>query len=301
MRKIGADETQRDVVVIGASAGGVDALPRLLAGISRDLPAAVLVVQHLNPSSSMQLVEVVGRGSPLPVAWAEQGHKLCPGRVMIAPPGLHMRIEDDRVTLDRGLREHHARPSIDVLFRTAAQHHANRVVGVLLTGALDDGVAGLAAIDRAGGVVVVQDPDDADFDDMPRHALDEVDVDHVARAELLGPLIDRLVRERPDPPPGLDDMTDEHAAISGTHDAATERALWAAVRSLHQQASKLAELARDSRMVGSKLAARYERKSKQAYDDATRARGFLLERQQRRGARRGDPRAMRASSRGRQA
>jgi hypothetical protein len=247
----------------------------------------------------MLLVDVVGRASALPVAWAEQGHKLCPGRVMMAPPGLHMRIEDDRVMLDRSPREHHARPSIDVLFRTAAQHHANRVVGVLLTGALDDGVAGLAAIHRGGGIVVVQDPDDADFDDMPRNALDEVDVDHVARAEAIGPLIGRLVSERPSDPPGLDDDPEEPGAISGAHDAATERALWAAVRSLHQQAGKLAELARDSRMVGSKLAARYERKSKEAYENATRARTFLLERQSRRGARRVGRPAVRAGSRGR--
>ncbi len=149
--------------------------------------------------------------------------------------------------------------------------------------------------------MVVQDPDDADFDDMPRHALDEVDVDHVARAEAIGPLIDRLVREAPDAPPGLDELPDDHGASSGAHDAATERALWAAVRSLHQQAAKLAELARDSRMVGSKLAARYERRSKEAYENATRARGFLLERQQRRQFRRGDLRAARAGSRGRPA
>jgi two-component system chemotaxis response regulator CheB len=322
VNEIGADVSHRDLVVIGTSAGGVDTLPRLFAGIPPELSAAILVVQHLTPMSSMHLVDIVQRTTPLRVAWGEHGNRIRTGEIVIAPPGIHMVVERAQIVLAGGPRESHARPSIDVLFRSAAAHHAGRVIGVLLTGMLDDGVAGLDAIHRTGGVVVVQDPDDASFGDMPRAALAKVPVDHVAPVDAIGPLLAQLTREAPHDAPVPEDVAlvaeRESAEVLPEgpdpkldlgEDQETERALWAAVRSLQQQASTLAKLARESRMVGGALASQYERRSVEAYDDANRARRFLLERQKRRhhkrrvtAARRGEaPPGAHAKRRGRRA
>jgi two-component system chemotaxis response regulator CheB len=297
VNEIGGDNSHRDVVVIGTSAGGVDTLPRLLGTLPADFPAAVLIVQHLTPRSSMHLVDIIRRTCPLPVEWGEHGNRIQTGEITVAPPGIHMVVEGAQVALAGGPRESHARPSIDVLFRSAAAHHAGRVIGVLLTGMLDDGVAGLRAIHDVGGVVVVQDPDDATFADMPRAALASVEVDHIAPIDAMGTLLSQLAREAPREAPIAE--PGEHAAgvdpMLVEADPETERALWAAVRSLQQQAATLAKLARDQRMIGSALAGQYERRSAAAYDDANRARRFLLERQRRRHHRPGARAARRGS------
>ena len=139
----------RDVVVIGTSAGGVEALPRLLAQLPASLPASLFIVQHLSPTHNPYLVEILKRDSPLPVSWAEQGEPIERGHVYVAPPDVHLLFADDHLQLSRAVRENHARPSIDRLFRSAAAQLGGRVIGVLLTGMLYDGVAGLRAIREA--------------------------------------------------------------------------------------------------------------------------------------------------------
>jgi two-component system chemotaxis response regulator CheB len=196
MASAAAASDHRHVVTVGASAGGVVALPRLLSQLPAGLPAAVLIVQHLTPTSIMQLVDILQRATPLQVAWAEHGDPLTPGRVLVAPPGVHLLIDHDRVALAGGPRENRSRPSINRLFRSAAAHHPGRSVGVLLTGMLDDGVAGLVAIKKAGGVTVVQDPVEAEYPSMPRSAIAAGAVDHIAPLEKIGPLLVTLVRER---------------------------------------------------------------------------------------------------------
>jgi two-component system, chemotaxis family, protein-glutamate methylesterase/glutaminase len=161
----------RDLVVIGCSAGGVEALPRLLSPLPRDFPATICIVQHLAVSENPYLVEILKRTSPMPVSWADQGEKFERSHVYVGPPDHHLLFSDDHLRLSRGPRENHARPSIDKLFRSAAVAHDGRVIGVLLTGMLDDGVSGLLAIQRAGGITIVQDPDDAAFSELPSRAL----------------------------------------------------------------------------------------------------------------------------------
>ena len=185
-----------DLIVVGASAGGVEAVSALVAGLPADLRAAVCVVVHLRPDAQSHLADILGRLTPLPVVAARHGMALARGTVHIAVPDLHMLVERGDGTgvlrLVRGPRENRARPSVDPLFRSAALAYGPRVIGVILSGALDDGTAGLWTVKDRGGIAVVQDPEDAAVPSMPTSALNEVDVDHVAPAQALGPLLGRL-------------------------------------------------------------------------------------------------------------
>lgn len=179
----------RDVIVIGCSAGGVEALPKLLQLLPRELPASICIAQHLAATENPYLVEILRRASVLPVAWAEQGVAIAHGHVYVAPPDTHLLFIDDHLRLSRGPRENHARPSIDKLFRSAAALHGGRTIGVLLTGLLDDGIAGLRAILAAGGIAIVQDPDDAAFPELPGRALLALDPDRVLPLLAIGPAL----------------------------------------------------------------------------------------------------------------
>lgn len=183
--------TPRDLVVIGTSAGGVEALTALCRAFPANLAAAVLVCLHVSSRGS-QLPHILTRSGPLPAAHALDGDVLRSGHVLIAPPGLHLAVEAGRVRLAFGAHENGARPSIDVLFRTAASSYGERVIGVVLTGRLDDGAAGLAQIKHHGGLAIVQDPASALFPDMPQAALRSASVDHTLPLEEIGPLIARL-------------------------------------------------------------------------------------------------------------
>ncbi|WP_166177642.1 chemotaxis protein CheB [Rubrobacter tropicus] len=182
------------MITIGASSGGVEALSTLVGGLPADLPAAVLVVLHFPQEAPSALPRILGRAGPLEAFHPEDGDRLEGGRVYVAPPGLHLLVEDGRVRLARGPKENGHRPAVDPLFRTAALAYGPRAVGVVLTGADDDGTAGLVAIKRMGGVAVVQDPDDALFRPMPESALRHVDVDYCAPVGEMAPLLARLVR-----------------------------------------------------------------------------------------------------------
>ena len=185
-----------DVVVIGASSGGIEALEKLIAGLPEDLPAAVFVVVHLPAEEPSVLPRILDRAGPLPAAAAEDGQPVKPGRVYVARPDHHLLLEEDRVRLMRGPKENHHRPAVDPLFRSAAISYGRRVVGVVLSGVMSDGTAGLLAIKRRGGVAVVQDPDEALFSGMPRSALEHADVDYCRPAGELASLLARLVHER---------------------------------------------------------------------------------------------------------
>jgi two-component system chemotaxis response regulator CheB len=184
----------RDIIVIGFSAGGVEALVRLVSGLPGDLPAALLVVHHFPAESVSTLPSILRRAGELPAFHPRHGQAISPERIYVAPPGRHMLVVDGQIHLTRGPRENGHRPAIDPLFRTAARAYGPRVIGVLLSGGLDDGTAGLVAVKRLGGVAVVQDPEDALYPSMPRSALQRVPVDHVLPAEEIAPLLTRLAR-----------------------------------------------------------------------------------------------------------
>jgi two-component system chemotaxis response regulator CheB len=190
---------EHDVIVIGASSGGVQPLSLIARSLPEDLGAAVFVVLHVPPDSPSQLPAILNRAGRLPAAHAVDGEPIRRGRIYVAPPGLQTYIDQGRIRVQRGPRENNHRPAIDPLFRTAAHYYGPRVIGVVLSGALDDGSAGLLAVKKGGGIAVVQEPADATVPDMPTHALEVVAVDHRAAAEMLGPLLAGLIRTDDEP------------------------------------------------------------------------------------------------------
>ena len=194
------------VIAVGGSAGGVEALKQLAAGLPADLPFAVLVVLHMAPGTPSVLGQILDRCGPLPAAAAIDGEPVRAGRIYVAVPDYHLLVGDHRIVVSRGPTEDGHRPAINPLMRSAALAYGERAIGVLLSGVLDDGVLGLAAIHSRGGVVVVQDPADAAFPSMPRNALANVPVDHQVTATAAGDLFAALagrrspkVSMRPDP------------------------------------------------------------------------------------------------------
>jgi two-component system, chemotaxis family, protein-glutamate methylesterase/glutaminase len=183
---------RRDIIVVGASAGGVEALQVLVAGLPSTLPAAVFVVVHLAPRSRSFLPQILTRSGPLIAIHPENGTPIESGRIYVAPPDHHLILERDHVHLGMGPQENRHRPCINVMFRSAAVAYGPSVAGVVLTGQLDDGTAGLWDIKRQGGVVIVQRPEDAAYPSMPLSALREVEVDYTIPVAEMGTLLGRL-------------------------------------------------------------------------------------------------------------
>jgi two-component system chemotaxis response regulator CheB len=184
---------RRDVIVVGTSAGGVEALQTLVAGLPSDLAAAVLVVMHLPAHTQSRLDEILARAGPLPARFAEDGERIGLGCVYLASPGRHLMLDGDTLRLTCGPKENRSRPAIDVLFRSAAYSYGSRVIGTVLTGMLDDGTAGLWAIKQRGGIAIVQSPSDAAHPAMPQSAITHVDVDHVVSLAELSACLTHLV------------------------------------------------------------------------------------------------------------
>ncbi|HEY0378496.1 MAG TPA: chemotaxis protein CheB [Pyrinomonadaceae bacterium] len=182
----------KNIVVIGASVGGIEALRTIAGGLPAEFPASVFVVLHVAPYSPGILADILDRAGVLSAANAVDGERIQPGRIYVAPPDRHLVIEPNRVRLTRGPKENRFRPAVDPLFRSAAQVYGPRVVGVVLTGYLDDGTAGLWAVKQLGGTTVVQDPLDALAPSMPRSAMRQVSVDYCVPADEIAPLLVRL-------------------------------------------------------------------------------------------------------------
>jgi two-component system chemotaxis response regulator CheB len=316
----------RDIVAIGASAGGIEALQEVVRGLPPDLGAAVFVVLHLPHDARSSLPEILSRSGPLPAAHAKDGEVFERGRIYVAPPDRHLLLEDGRVRLERGPSHNRLRPAADPLFGSAARAHGSRVVGVVLSGALDDGTAGLARIKRRGGVAIVQDPSTALYPGMPESALAHVAVDRVVPIHQMAAAIEEAVRgPAPDSPPvddhqeaepvwsmGLKPDLEENGTPSvyacpdchGTlwefeedgilrfrcrvghsfstegllhgHDRSLESTLWAALRSLEENASMRRRLASRMRLRGLRAPAeRHEEKGRETERHAGLLRGLL--------------------------
>lgn len=181
------------IVVIGASAGGIEALPRIVGRLPPDFPSAVCVVLHTSPDSPGVLEGILDRAGPLRATSARNLEPLRDGHIYVAPPDYHLMLEPGRVRVTKGPQENLFRPAIDPLFRSAAQVYGPAAIGVILTGNLDDGVAGLWAIKRLGGITVVQDPAEAAFSSMPLSAVAQMKPTHIVRLDEMAPLLTQLV------------------------------------------------------------------------------------------------------------
>lgn len=186
---------RHDIIVIGGSAGGVEALMQICAGLPADLPAAVFIVEHLSPSSKSVLPDLLTRAGPLRAQHPVDGEAIRPGQVYVAPPDQHLLLHEGSIMLRHGPQENRTRPAIDPLFRSAAVAYGPRVIGVVLTGLLDDGAAGLVAIKRCGGLCVVQDPADAQWSEMPRRAIERAPPDYIVPISEMPVLLARLSHE----------------------------------------------------------------------------------------------------------
>jgi two-component system chemotaxis response regulator CheB len=222
------DDAASRVVVVGASAGGVFAFLKLAAALPADFPAPILFVQHIGAHRS-QLPSLVSSHGPNRAVSPDDGAVPEPGTIYIAPSDQHMMVDGGRLRLSRGPKENHARPAIDPLFRSAALEWGSRVIGVVLTGMLDDGSAGLRAVKDCGGIAVVQDPSDAAEPSMPESAMSSTNVDHVVPLDQLAGLLYGLVNAEAPPPIPMRSQPSyvrlEHDVSLGEHAQENLRAL----------------------------------------------------------------------------
>ena len=210
-------ESRRDIVVVGASAGGVEALTKFVAGLPADLAAAVFVVLHMPAEARSLLPTILSRSGPLPAVRALDGAAIEHGTIYVAAPDRHLLLEPGRMRVLAGPRENGVRPAIDPLFRSAASFYGERVVGIVLSGVLDDGTDGLYTIKRHGGLAIVQDLTDAVCPGMPENAMARVEVDHCLPAAEIGQVLGRRART-----PSTLRATDAGGAGSDERDAQGE-------------------------------------------------------------------------------
>lgn len=305
----------RDLVVMGASAGGVETLKRVVASLPADLPATVCIVLHIAPDTPSLLARILGRAGPMLARTAREGDALRNGEILVAPPDRHLIVEDEHVHLSVGPRENGHRPAVDVLFRSAAQARGGRVVGVILSGTRGDGAVGLAAVKAGGGGTIVQDPEEALYAGMPKTALAHVAVDAVVPSELVAETIVAMVKGE-DPPPAANqtradvDLSSGDPAITvcpdcggvlseriesgmpvwqcrvghrysseGLVDAQAvniESALWVAIRALEDRGRLLEGMADQCEVRGSvRSAGSFRRRAQSAREQARAVRGAL--------------------------
>jgi two-component system chemotaxis response regulator CheB len=222
-----------NVIVVGASAGGLEMLMRLVGRLPRDLEAAVAVAMHIPEEAPSALPSILTRSGPLEAAHTTDGEALLHGRIYVAPPGRHLLIKRQIVRTVNGPNENGHRPAIDPLFRSAARAHGRRTIGIVLSGSLDDGTAGLYSIKRHGGAALVQDPEDALFDGMPRSAIENVPVDFVGDVPAIATEVVRRTRALASEPALELDVTNESDELDAveTDSGTADPEEWAAAPS----------------------------------------------------------------------
>ncbi|MEZ0612241.1 chemotaxis protein CheB [Fibrella sp. WM1] len=186
---------KRNIIVVGASAGGIEAFQQLMGGLPPDLDAAIFIVWHMAPTVRGVLPQLLSRFTTIPIAHAYDSEPVQMGRIYVAPPDHHLLIENSHIRVTHGPKENRFRPAIDPLFRSAAYTYRNRVMGVLLSGALDDGTAGLWAIKHYGGLALVQDPQEALVSAMPENAIRQVTIDFILPVAQLATQLVQLAGE----------------------------------------------------------------------------------------------------------
>jgi two-component system chemotaxis response regulator CheB len=210
-----------DIVTIGVSADGLEALKTIVGNLPSEFPAAVFIVSHMDAGGSTVLADTLSRVGPLRAVYPEDHEPIQSGRIYVAPPDHHMSIEDGRVRITHGPKENRHRPSVDVLFRSAALAYGAKVVGVVLGGNLNDGTAGLLAIKQCGGVAVVQDPAEASYPSMPKSAMERVRVDYCLPLSDIAPFLSTLASDAvSEDRPASSDMETEVEIATGEINAA---------------------------------------------------------------------------------
>lgn len=204
--------TKRDIVVIGASAGGVYALKDLVTALPADFPASIFTVLHVSANEPSYLPHILTHFGKLPASHPVDGEQIQPGHIYIALPDHHLLIEPGHVLVKRGPKENRFRPSIDALFRSAAYTYGPRVIGVVLTGMLDDGTSGMWSIKRLGGISVIQQPQEALYSSMPQSVLQHVAVDYSVPISQLASLLGELVQEEVGQRPSLSNQEENRMA-----------------------------------------------------------------------------------------
>lgn len=192
---------KRNVIVIGASAGGVYALKALVSSLPPDFDATIFVVVHISPHSPSYLATILDKAGPLKALHPTDGEIIQPGHIYVAPSDHHLLVEYDQVIVKKGPKENRFRPSIDALFRSAAYTYGPRVIGIVLTGMLDDGTSGMWSVKRMGGICIVQEPEDALYASMPNHVMEYVAVDFVVPLPKMALLLSDLVTQSVEPLP----------------------------------------------------------------------------------------------------
>lgn len=300
-----------DIIVIGASAGGVQTLEHLVSGLSPQIPAAIFVVLHIGGHPSI-LPEILRQAGPIPAEHARDGCPIKNGRIYVAPPDHHLMLSPGHMHVARGPKENNARPSINTLFRTAASAYGSRVAGVVLTGALNDGTVGLWEIKRHAGVTIVQSPREAAYPSMPQSALDNVEIDHIVGVSEMSSLFLLLATGENIGENGMENRSDkksEGETFSGVtcpecrgplweseygklkhfhclvghqysfevlveqHAVTTERTLWSAILALEEEAILLRRAAETAH--DSKQTAAFESEAKEKDGQAFRIREML--------------------------
>ncbi len=212
------------VVVVGGSAGALAGLLEIVSGLPADFPGAVLIALHLLPGQPSMLGEILTRAGPLPATQAQDGEALRPSHIFVAPPDHHLLLGKERLTLSRGPRENRSRPSVDVLFRSAAYTHAPRVAGVILSGMLDDGVSGLWTVKQLGGLALAQHPEEAEYPSMPLSAIQRVEVDDILPVRDIARRLADWARTLPTKKDAsMDEARSDDAHADGAHFSDAER------------------------------------------------------------------------------
>ena len=306
---------KRDIIVVGASAGGIGVLETVLSSLPWDFPGAVFIVLHTSQYSPGLLPEILNRISRVPVLYAVHKAPILPARIYVAPAGQrHMLLERGKILLQAGPRENRSRPSIDGLFRSASHAYGSQVVGVILTGNLDDGSAGLADIKSRGGLAIAQDPAEAMAPSMPTNAIESTEVDFVLPAQEIGPKLVELASSEsvfemqpisnggrkmaaggqtyacPECGGVLEEVEESNMlrfrcrvghmyspdSLMADQTEAVEKALWAAIRSMEEQAEFSDRLAAKSRQKKqARLARRFSEKAETNRENAGLLRDLL--------------------------
>lgn len=291
---------QLRILAIGASMGGIKALPKLVTGITPEMHMATFIVQHVFSGHKSNLAHILSQYSKATVKPAEDGELIQPGYIYVSPSDQHLVIKENYIALSYGPQENGSRPSVNALFRSAAVAYCQQVIGIVLTGLLSDGAQGMKAINECGGITIVQDPEEAQFDEMPRNALKATQVDYVATLKEMHSLLNVLLRKPVIKDVGIPVSTELVRQVAASLKPLTQIAeedtslpenfqkpnfpvdlddsLWSVLQYMQERTTMLENLTEGERMKGrTKLSRDFELRAQESRAHTENLRAHLLE------------------------